>query len=103
MSANWGEEIASILLELSRCRPRRRVASASAVAPGGAADGERRRVGALILVLVSRRPDKVGVVSRDDVRDAVGEREGVPSLKVVVGIEGVAAADEPRLSLGLSL
>ena len=57
---------------------------------------------------MSRRPDKVGVVSRDDVRDAVREREGVPALKVAVAADRVAAADsvaaaESRLSLGSPL
>ena len=96
------------LLELSRGRTGRRIGSSAApivtrrcaadAAPAVvirrcAADAaaERRRVRALVLALelVPRRPHEVGVLPRDDVGDAVGEREGVPALKVAVA----AAAD----------
>ena len=79
------------LLELSRGRTGRRIGStAPAVVTrrrwAADAAAERRRVRALVLALelVPRRPHKVGVVPRDDVGDAVGEREGVPALKVAV-------------------
>ena len=103
------------LLELSRGRTGRRIgpSAAAVVTRGCAADAaaavvirrcaadaaaERRRVRALVLALelVPRRPHEIGVLPRDDVSDAVGEREGVPALKVAVAAAAnavTAAAD----------